>query len=160
MIEMLMLRKPMGAKEIREQIIIGDTVSEITHKEAKIALIFAGTIPYHTEDRQFVDFFGYNDKILSREQGHVKATGWSKYVEYGPGLVKYDLAYSVGKLQPDVIVSLPGRDIVAVFEKQYGSYYRRLIIDLPELNKTALIWLRKDSPKLNKEELLRRGIAL
>jgi len=159
MIEMLMLRKPMGATVLREQIMIGDTVSEITHKEAKIALIIAGTIPYHTEDRQFVDLFGYNDKILSRGQGHVKTTDWSKYVEYGPGLAKYDLAYSVGKLQPDVIVNLVGHAIVE-FEKQYGSYYRRLIIDLPELNKTALIWLRKDSPKLNKEELLRRGIAL
>jgi len=159
MMEMLMLRKAMGVPEIRRRIMVGHVISEITHKHAKIGLIAAGTIPYHTEDRHFVDLFGYNDKILSKQPGHIRGEGWSKYVSYGPGLVKYDIDYSVGRLQPDVLVNIPLHDAEGL-EKKYGHYYKAVAIDLPELNKTVKIWLRKDSPKLRREKLIERSIFL
>ena len=159
MMELLMLRKPMGVPRMRQHIMVGDVISEITHKEAKIGLIVAGAIPYHIEGRHFVDLFGYNDKILAKKRGHVRGEGWSKYVSYGPGLVKYDLDYSVGQLQPDVIVNLPGHDHIG-FEKRFGQYYRRVAINLPELNRTVMLWLRKDSTKLKTEKLIRMGIFL
>ena len=159
MMELLMLRKPMGVPELRQQIIVGDVISEITHKEAKIGLIVAGVIPYYTEGRHFVDLYGYNDRIIAKQKGHIRGVGWTKYVSYGPGLVKYDLDYSVGQLQPDVIADLPMHDH-AGFEKKFGYLYKRVSIKHPELNRKVMLWLRKDSTKLKTEKLIRMGIFL
>jgi hypothetical protein len=72
-----------------------------TKPGARIAVTWAGITPYFC-DRNFIDLFGKADKHIARLQG----TFWTsspKIIGFLPGHNKWDYAYSIGKLQPDVV---------------------------------------------------------
>ena len=65
----------------------------------------AGTEPYFLPDRYFIDILGKADKVIAREP--IKApVSLAGIADVRPGHMKWDYAYSIGKLQPDVIVQL------------------------------------------------------
>jgi hypothetical protein len=58
--------------------------------------VWAGAIPYFSQ-RRSIDLLGKNDPVI--------AHGPARYVFY-PGHDKWDYAYSIGRLRPDLVVEL------------------------------------------------------
>jgi hypothetical protein len=66
----------------------------VTKPEATIGVFWAGALPYYT-DRRAIDFLGKSDKYIASLPAHL-------YMPI-PGHNKFDLAYSIRKLQPTYI---------------------------------------------------------
>ena len=79
-------------------------LQQVTTADATIALTRAGTIPYFA-DRAGVDLLGKTDAHVANLPARMSA-GRRRFIEFRPGHVKFDYAYSIGALQPDVIVNL------------------------------------------------------
>jgi hypothetical protein len=64
-----------------------------TKPDATIAVVWAGTVPYHV-DRKCIDLLGKNDRVIAR----LDAVG-----RFQPGHDKWSARHSIGALEPDVI---------------------------------------------------------
>jgi hypothetical protein len=64
--------------------------------DTRIAVVWAGAIPYFSH-RRSIDLLGKNDPVI--------AHGRTRYV-FWPGHDKWDYEYSIGQLQPDLVVEL------------------------------------------------------
>jgi len=71
----------------------GKSLATATTPEAVIAVTRAGVLPY-AADRPMVDLLGKSDRVIAQ----VAPRG-----DFYPGHNKYDYAYSVGELRPDVV---------------------------------------------------------
>ncbi|HUT13922.1 MAG TPA: hypothetical protein VMY42_25760 [Thermoguttaceae bacterium] len=93
---------------------------EISHPEAKVALIWAGIIPYFT-DRQMIDLSGKNDRHVARLEMHGPPPGSDRFRYFHPGHLKWDYGYSIGELQPDVVlqVAYPPGEAEAYLDGEY-----------------------------------------
>jgi hypothetical protein len=80
---------------------------DATTPQATLAVVRAGTIPYFA-DRYTIDLLGKNDKYVARGAVHMPSAAM-RFMEFRPGHMKTDLAYSIGRLRPDVIVQLRKR---------------------------------------------------
>lgn len=99
----------------RKKLELGLHIEKVTRPEAKVAVTWAGTMPYFV-DRHYVDFLGRNDKKIARLEMKTfdKSTNLfsfnnitnSKYTFFFPGHLKWDYSYSFGRLKPDVITTL------------------------------------------------------
>jgi hypothetical protein len=81
----------------RKHVDLALTLNEVLEPDASIGVTWGGTLPYYTGLRA-VDFLGKSDReIASRPPRVTDPPG-----EYDrmPGHNKYDLSYSIGKLQP------------------------------------------------------------
>lgn len=118
-------------------------IDEMTTKDAKIAVITAGTIPYFT-DRFYIDELGKNDKYIARIPMRTPPANLdiiSKINFFYPGHLKMDPDYSIKKLQPDVLWEVWGIDpeVIDYLSDQY--YY------------ICGIFVRKDTIKVSQEAL-------
>jgi hypothetical protein len=77
---------------------------QITTKDATIAVVRAGTIPYFA-DRPSIDLLGKNDRVIAHEPARV-ATGRWRFIDFRPGHSKFDYGYSIERRAPDVVVQL------------------------------------------------------
>ncbi len=75
-------------------------LSKVTLPEAKLAVVWGGAIPYFA-DRPCVDLLGKSDRKIAREQMHRGV-----FLPFYPGHMKRDYSYSIGKLEPDIVVQL------------------------------------------------------
>jgi hypothetical protein len=79
------------------------TLDDLTTADARVAVARAGTLPYFL-DRHAVDLLGKNDYILARAPVH------SDFRSFGGGFasghMKWNYAYSIGTLAPDVVADL------------------------------------------------------
>lgn len=82
-------------------------VCEVTTPDATVALVAAGNTPYFCE-REYIDILGKSDKRIAQSQVPASEDGDSPRV-FRPGHMKWDYAYSIGELRPDVVVE-PFRD--------------------------------------------------
>jgi hypothetical protein len=85
---------------------ISVALDKFTTEDASIAVVTAGVIPYLT-DLHTVDLLGKNDAVIAHVESRV-ASGFSLLVDFRPGHSKWNYDYSIGQLQPDVIVQLWG----------------------------------------------------
>lgn len=83
---------PLLKADIR-RVKLGLHIAQNTSPEAVIAVHAAGQVPYYSE-RTTIDLLGLNDPIVAMGEGHG---------EFYPGHNKWDYAYSIGQLQPDLI---------------------------------------------------------
>ena len=74
----------------------GVLLSKVTAPDASIAVVGAGAIPYFSQ-RRAIDLMGKSDRHIAREPGRGR---------FAPGHNKWDYAYSIGSLRPDVIIEL------------------------------------------------------
>jgi hypothetical protein len=84
---------PLLKADIR-RVKLGLHIANNTTPEAVIAVHAAGQIPYFSE-RTTIDLLGLNDPVVAKGLGHG---------EFYPGHNKWDYDYSIGELQPDLIV--------------------------------------------------------
>jgi hypothetical protein len=76
----------------------GVALAQSTPRTATVAVIGGGNTPFF-DHRPSIDLLGYSD--------HVVATGKPHQLEwFQPGHDKWDYAYSIGKLRPDVVLGL------------------------------------------------------
>ncbi|HEU4891915.1 MAG TPA: hypothetical protein VFT47_10215 [Vicinamibacterales bacterium] len=92
-----------------------------TAPDASIAVVRAGTIPYFAE-RPTIDLLGKNDRYIAREPARVPPGGTLGFRDFRPGHMKFDFAYSIGQLRPDVIVHLRRRTALAKPFLDAGEY--------------------------------------
>jgi arabinofuranosyltransferase len=123
----------------RSAVHAGLELAEYVDPEGSVAVAAAGAVPYYSGLRG-VDVLGKSDPYIARLRGD-GVDGQT----VTPGHNKYDLHYSIEKLQPDAIydaVSLsrrPGNDI---FEFVRSHYVQR-----------GSFWLRRDSPYIHWDRL-------
>jgi tetratricopeptide (TPR) repeat protein len=104
----LLVDTPAELKEHAKMLRLARLLRENTTPEARIAVVWAGVIPYFSE-RQAIDFLGKNDRTVAKgpDRPYEKPPMMffaSAPVPYcWPGHTKRDYSYSIGKLSPDVI---------------------------------------------------------
>jgi hypothetical protein len=95
---------------------MGLSIKEVTTENARIAVVTAGIIPYFA-DRYAIDLLGKNDKVIAH-----KAPRYSSIFDirdYRPGHNKWDYAYSIGELKPDLVAQWWGDNAVSYLENEY-----------------------------------------
>jgi hypothetical protein len=96
------LRKPSIYVIGQEKILrIALFVKEITTPQASVLAIAAGGVPYFSE-RTTYDLLGKSDRLVAREQMHFDLSQ-GLVNGFRPGHNKWDYAYSIGELKPDII---------------------------------------------------------
>ena len=80
-------------------------VRRITTPDATMAVTRAGTIPYFA-DRVGIDLLGKNDAHIAHEPMRRSSSGLRALVEFKPGHMKFDYAYSIEMQAPDSIMNL------------------------------------------------------
>ncbi len=135
----LLQRKPFYVESHEKYIRTALILEKITQPGAKIAVTAAGTVPYYLPDRYFIDLLGKTDKVIARQP--VKApVSLAGIADVRPGHMKWDYSYSLGKLEPDVIVQL--------WEEDYKSA-EPYLVDYELVNLENLpLYLRKNSPRI------------
>jgi arabinofuranosyltransferase len=109
-------------------------LEKLTTKDARVAVLSAGTLPYFL-DREAIDMLGKSDRYISHLSScHAPtlATLDGGIRNFWPGHTKYDYLYSIGQLKPDVVAQfwrvLPS-DAQALLFSDYirrgGSFYRK-----------------------------------
>ena len=101
----------------------GILFQRMTSSEARLAVTWAGAIPYFS-DRYCIDILGKNDLFIARQKAKVDS-----YKEIRPGHNKYNYEYSIGRLKPDVITHYWGKfeeiapylNVYEPFLMKYGS---------------------------------------
>jgi hypothetical protein len=106
--ELLLIKPPLHAgngEENHEEVEQALLLRNMTTPAATIVVTRAGTIPYFS-GRPSIDLLGKTDRHIAHEDMRTFAVGWHKLIEFRPGHMKFDYSYSIGQLQPDVIVQL------------------------------------------------------
>lgn len=99
--EMLLIDPPMHTEDNRLRIAMAVDLKRRTLPSARVAVVCAGVLPYFL-DRTCIDLLGRCDRHVAAVPPYVPpgAPIWERYY---PGHDKWDLAYSIGQLKPDVI---------------------------------------------------------
>jgi hypothetical protein len=113
-------------------------LDQITTPEAEIALVTAGIIPYVTE-RPYHDMMGKVDARIAHTPMRIPEN--MALIDFRPGHMKWDYAYSIGERQPDVVAQLwDGYDNPE--NLRWLTNYTRVDIN------TFPFFLRTDSPNV------------
>ncbi len=121
---------------------------DLTDPSATIAVSWAGAIPYFAE-RPAIDLLGKMDPSIAHQWMHVPE-GNQRWVGFVPGHLKWDYAYSIESLRPDIVQAplwtLPGvshNDLPAL-EGDYDA-----------LQVVTNWYVRRDSQKVRRDSLPR-----
>ncbi|MEX2144541.1 MAG: hypothetical protein WD740_08095 [Anaerolineales bacterium] len=99
-----LVEKPVFAESVERYSLMGLALKAVTTQNATIAVVTAGNIPYFSE-RTSIDLLGKNDAIIARGPVHINSSLFEPG-SYRPGHNKWDYAYSIGILQPDVVAQI------------------------------------------------------
>ncbi len=100
--EWLLIKRPLLVLDNQYSVRMGSLLNRITNDQARIAVGYAGAIPYFS-GRNSIDLLGKTDKKIARED--MRISSW-KYTGFYPGHLKWNYSYSIGELKPDVIAQL------------------------------------------------------
>lgn len=114
--------KPVFTESVERYALMGLALHDVTTPEATIAVVTAGNIPYFSE-RTSIDLLGKNDPYIARGPARINSSLFEPGT-FRPGHNKWDYAYSIGELQPDVVAQIwEGTDEeVAPFLAGYDLY--------------------------------------
>jgi hypothetical protein len=97
-------------------------VKETTSERTRIAVVWAGTVPYFTR-RPAIDLLGKSDPVIARHP---------PVLPFRPGHDRFDYDYSIGVLRPDLVVDLwepkpRAFELLArlEYERVFGTVYAR-----------------------------------
>lgn len=122
---------------------MGILLGQITEPEAVIAVVTAGNLPYFSE-RTSVDLLGKNDPVIAHLPARINSSLFHP-ADFRPGHNKWDYAYSIGQLQPDVVAQIweDTEEEAAPYLVNYDKY---IIDGIP-------YYFREDSPYVRWELL-------
>jgi hypothetical protein len=98
--EWLLFERPLNVEANSKYVRTGLVVGRLTTPDARVGVVWAGATPYFA-DRPAIDLLGRSDARLAREEMHRPA---DLLTGFYPGHLKWNLAYSIGELEPDVVV--------------------------------------------------------
>ena len=130
------------ARQTRSDIVAARAIARVTLPQARVGVLRAGSVPYYT-GRPAIDFLGKMDPTIARTEPHrgVVSSMTRLGSKMWPGHAKYDLEYSIVRLQPDVVQRMVWFDDDV---SRWGrEHYARLM-----LGKLA-VHLRKGSPQVD-----------
>lgn len=104
LINFILLNRPLHVDDHVIMVKKSILIKKITTENARIAVVWAGIIPYFA-DRYSIDLLGKNDRIIAYQKMRI-ASGWKKFICFYPGHLKWDYRYSIGQLKPDVVVQV------------------------------------------------------
>jgi len=139
----LLTKRPIFVDGSERATYIALALKSITTPDAKVAVVSAG-IPIYFSDRLGIDLYGKMDKVIARVKPR-SPKGLADYADIRPGHAKWDYAYSIGQLQPDVIAQLVNETL-----EEAGPYlenYTRV-----EVNGIPF-YVRNDSPQILWDEI-------
>ena len=142
--EFLMLSKSYQVTYNREMVERSLIIQSLTNKNAKVAVTWAGAIPYFS-GRQGLDMLGKCDTFIAHSTNRIGRT-FSELLHYKPGHMKWDYDYTFNKLRPDIVPRLWGGDIdemLAVIDEDYDQ------ITIYSDDISHNFWIRKDAENLN-----------
>jgi hypothetical protein len=122
---------------------IGLTLKEITLPGASIAVVSAGGTIYFSE-RNGVDLYGKMDKVIAHTKPRAPK-GLVDFADTRPGHAKWDYAYSIGELQPDIIAQFVDETLDEA-RPYLGNYTRYEVNGFP-------FYIRNDSPYILWDEI-------
>jgi hypothetical protein len=103
---------PYKSDDARELVALSRALSDVTTPEARVAVVWAGFVPYLT-DRPCIDLLGKCDAVIAQFPAHGfdevgQAFSWRNptgdaWGHFYPGHLKWHYRWSVGRLKPDVI---------------------------------------------------------
>jgi hypothetical protein len=99
-------------------------IEVVTTEDASIAVQAAGSIPYLTDLHTF-DMWGKSDPVIARQDVHLPSDLSEAIVEFRPGHIKWDYAYTIIGFEPDIIIQMPrdpditGADVLRFVEDNY-----------------------------------------
>lgn len=130
--------KPVFTESVDRYARMGLALRDVTTEDAVIAVVTAGNIPYFSE-RTAVDLLGKNDPVIARGPAHINSSLFEPGT-WRPGHNKWNYAYSIGELQPDVVAQIwENTDEEAA---PYLTNYQIYVIDgIP-------YYFRRDSPNI------------
>lgn len=131
-----LIGKPIFTESAERYAGMGLMLGQITEPEAVIAVVTAGNLPYFSE-RTSVDLLGKNDPVIAHTDARINSSLFFPG-NYRPGHNKWNYAYSIGQLQPDVVAQL-WDDTGEEAEPYLTNYKKYIINDIP-------YYLREDSP--------------
>ena len=137
----LLQRKPVYIAANEKYVQTALILQRITTPGAKIAVTAAGTETYFLPDRYVIDILGKVDKVIAHEQTK-SPVSLAGIADVRPGHMKWDYAYSIGQLKPDVIVQLWEEDYKSA-EPFLADYTDVTIDGIPlflRKNSTAILW--------------------
>ena len=118
-------------------------LNEVLTQDAAIAVFYAGTIPYYV-DSKAIDLLGKSDKHVARAPIYLPDMS-IPMKRYAPGHTKYDLKYSIKKLQPTYTAGLAWRNqSVAKWGKKHYTLYNY---------KGIKMWIRNGDPAVRWKQL-------
>ena len=97
-------------------------IRSITKPDAKIAVTWAGAIPYFSE-RYIVDMLGKTDKKIARMNMRTAGEKDNPLTFFLPGHLKYDYSRSIGEQKPDAVLQFWG-DLNEANEFMAGKYIK------------------------------------
>ncbi len=116
-------------------------INALTGPDASVGVIWAGTLPYYV-DRYAVDFLGKSDPYIASLNADVSRDDISGKISNLPGHNKYDLNYSIVRLQPTYIQAYAwGNQTVKPWALK--NYLR---VEYHGALGEKTVFLRKDSP--------------
>ena len=143
--EWLLLDRGLNVQGNAKYTELGLALRELTTSSASVAVVWAGSTPYFSE-RTAVDLLGRSDRRIAREAVRPEVLlNQDPAMAYYPGHSKWDLAYSIGDLRPDVVVGWQDTIPEAMFTPS-GDYLPSRVVNHP-------LYLRLDSPNIRWERL-------
>jgi hypothetical protein len=125
---------------------VGVALRDLTTPSATVAVVWAGSTPYFSE-RPAVDVLGKTDRRIAHQAVRPEVfLDRDPRIAYYPGHSKWDLAYSVGELRPDVVVGWQDT-IPEAMPEASGDYLQARAANHP-------VYLRRASPNVVWERLV------
>jgi hypothetical protein len=100
--------RPIQTDVNQSNVELATLLKEITRPDATVAVMMAGAIPYFLE-RPAIDLLGKADAHIARLPMH-RFHGLRSLIFFAPGHLKWDFEWSLGRLRPDVVVQVVGRE--------------------------------------------------
>lgn len=137
--EMLELSLPYQVEDNESNANTAVAVLSTTTDDARVGVIWAGTIPYYT-GRYAIDFLGKTDPRIAHLPPELGGASRRGSMLTWPGHNKYDLEYSIGELRPTYVQQFDwGR-------QHLGDLRREAYVQVAY--KGVSLWLLRDSPSV------------
>jgi hypothetical protein len=102
--EMALVKRPLHVEDNQRMVERALVIEKVTQPQARVALVWDGALKYFC-GRPGVSILGKNDRRVAREKMRTVG-GVSALVAFYPGHLKWDYAYSIGDLKPDLVAQL------------------------------------------------------
>jgi hypothetical protein len=139
--KLFLIKKPLFVEASEDYVKIALALDKITTPQTTVALVSAGNIPYFSNFIA-IDLLGKSDPVIARTPMHI-AGG---YEDFRPGHNKWDYDYSIGVLQPDLVIQLWEAD--ASVDALLVNKYVVIIVDGYEFtarrNSPNILWDQAD----------------